>query len=288
MQPKGTDFQKNTKITFVGHATTLTEMSGVRILTDPVFRDKFRFLTRRDGIGTGSIDLNSLDAVVLSHMHFDHMDYPSLSMVPREVPVIAPKGAARYLRKKIANDVAELRLGDSIRIGGVEIHAKPSLHHSGFYWPFWYPKSVLSYMFVGSQTVFFIGDTALFDDLRDLGRDFDIDVALLPIWGCGPYLRGDHMTPAQAAEALGMLSPRTAVPIHWGTVHPIGPMWKNMAFLDEPPRAFARAAARSAPMTDVRVLSPGESTLIDVMSQDESYLMDLGLERPEKVTTVGA
>jgi len=278
MQPTGTDFQRNTKITFVGHATTLTEMSGVRILTDPIFRDKFRLLSRRGSACTSCIDLESLDAVVLSHMHFDHMDYPSLRMIPKDVPVIAPEGAARFLRKKIAHDIAEMRVGDSIRIGPVEIHATPSLHDSGLYWPFWYPKSVLSYMFSGPQTVFFIGDTALFEDLRDLGRDFDIDAALFPVWGCGPYLRGDHMTPAQAAQALGMLSPRTAIPIHWGTVHPIGPIWETMAFLNEPPHTFAREAARTAPMTDVRVLSPGESTLIHEPNGDESYLKNLVLE----------
>jgi L-ascorbate metabolism protein UlaG (beta-lactamase superfamily) len=278
MQPTGTDFQENTKITFVGHATTLTEMSGVRILTDPIFRDKFRLLTRRDSACVSCVELETIDAVALSHMHFDHMDYPSLRMIPRNVPVIAPEGAARYLRKKIPHDIAEMRVGDSIWIGDVEVKATPSLHHSGLYWPFWYPKSVLSYMFNGSQTVFFIGDTALFEDLRDLGRDFDIDVALLPVWGCGPYLRGDHMTPAQAAEALGMLAPRTAIPIHWGTIHPIGSMWKTMAFLDEPPHTFAREAARTAPMTEVRVLTPGESTLVLGKTGDESYLENLTLE----------
>ncbi len=280
MQPKGPEFQKNTRITFVGHSTTLVEMSGVRILTDPVMRDKFRFLRRRDGVCTKRLDMESLDAVVLSHMHFDHMDYPSLRMVPHQVPIIAPTGAGRYLGGKVGHDVVEMKVGESFRIGEVEIRATPSLHDSGFYWPFWYPREVLSFMFVGSETVFFIGDTALFDDLRDLGRDFDIDAALLPVWGCGPYLRGHHMTPLDAAEALSMLSPRTGIPIHWGTIHPVGPIWKKMGFLTTPPHVFAREAARKAPMTEVRILAPGESTVVRAAGETDSLLERLGIGAP--------
>jgi len=275
MQRQGTELHKNTRITFVGHSTTLIEMSGVRILTDPVMRNKFRFLRRRDRICTKRLDMGSLDAVVLSHMHFDHMDYPSLRMVPRKVPIIAPVGAGRYLSGKVGHDVVEMKVGQSLRIGEVEIHATPSLHDSGFYWPFWYPKDVLSFMLVGSQTVFFIGDTALFDDLRDLGRDFQIDAAMLPVWGCGPYLRGHHMTPRDAAEALSMLSPRTGIPIHWGTIHPVGPVWKKMGFLTDPPHVFAREAARKAPMTEVRILAPGETTLIQTAHERASLLEGL-------------
>ncbi|UCH84793.1 MAG: MBL fold metallo-hydrolase [Candidatus Latescibacterota bacterium] len=262
MQPHGLDPITEAKITFVGHATTLTEMSGVRILTDPLFRDRFRFLRRRGSVSTRRMGLDRIDAVALSHMHFDHMDYASLRMIPSNVPIVAPVGAGRFLGKKVPHDVHEMRVGETLRLGPVEIHATPSLHESGMYWPFWHPTNVLSFMFVGSQTIHFVGDTALFDEMHDLGRDFDIDVALLPVWGYGPYLRGDHMTPSEAADAVAMLRPRSAVPIHWGTVHPMGPGFKNMAYLEDPPRVFARAAARVAPMTDVRVLSPGESTVV--------------------------
>lgn len=253
---------REARITFVGHATTLVEMSGIRILTDPVFRQRFRLLRRRSELSTAPIELHKIDAVLLSHMHFDHMDYASLRMIPRYTPIIAPEGASKYLGRKVGHDIVEMRVGDVVRIGDVDFHAMPSQHDSGFYWPMWHPQTVLSYMIEGSQTVFFVGDTALFDHMNDIGRSFDIDVAMLPVWGFGPYLRGDHMTPVEAAEALRRLNPKVAVPIHWGTYHPVGPWWNNMAFLHRPPHAFADEAARVAPGTDVRILHPGRSTLL--------------------------
>lgn len=256
------DTPQQSQITFVGHATTLVELSGVRILTDPVLRHRFRFLKRHSDVAAVSMDLDNVDVVVLSHMHFDHMDYPSLRMVPRHVPIVTPAGGADYLHKRIPHDIVEMREGESLTFGGVDVCAAPAQHDSNCYWPFWLPKSVLSYMFVGEQTVYFVGDSALFDGMEELGKQFDIDAALLPIWGYGPYLRGDHMDPSDAARALGLLKPRIAVPIHWGTLHPVGPWWKRMSYLWRPAHLFSLEATRFAPRTDVRVLEPGAMTCV--------------------------
>ena len=254
--------QAPVNVTYVGHATVLVEMDGVRILTDPVMRKRLWHLKRQEHISTSEVDLRTVDAVLLSHMHFDHMDYPSIRMIPNWVPVITPLGGARYLNKKVPHDVIEMREGDTITIGSLKIQAAPSLHKSGFCWPFWFSSTVLSYLVHGSRTVYFVGDTALFKRMKDVGKSCDIDLALLPVWGYGPYIRGDHLSPADAASALSLLSPRIAVPIHWGTLSPIGPFWRRMSFLSDPPHAFAWEAARLAPNTDIRVLNPGECTLV--------------------------
>jgi len=249
-------------LTYVGHATVLVEMAGVRILTDPLFRDRLWFLRRNGSSPRRDEILAGLDAVLLSHMHFDHMDYPSLRAIGPEVPIIAPRGARRYLGRKVPHQVVEIGEGDQVRVGPLTVHGMPSVHNTGFYWPFWYPTSVLSFLIEGPQNVFFVGDTALFDNLSLLGENHRIDAALLPIWGFGPYIRGDHLSPSEAAAALSMLSPRVAIPIHWGTLRPIGPWWRGRPFLERPPEEFAWVASLLAPSTDVRVLNPGESTLV--------------------------
>ena len=77
----------------------------------------------------------------------------------------------------------------------------------------------LGYLLQGSQSVYFAGDTDLFPEMAALGG---VDVALLPVAGWGPRLpEGDHMNPRRAAEALKILKPRLAIPIHWGTYTPL-------------------------------------------------------------------
>jgi L-ascorbate metabolism protein UlaG (beta-lactamase superfamily) len=108
--------------------------------------------------------------------------------------------------------------------------------------------------------VFFAGDTGLFPELDGLVPD--LDVALLPVWGWGPTLgRGLHLDPERAAEALTLLRPRIAIPIHWGTFSPF--FVRDKSFLREPGEAFRRAAHEVAPEVDVRVLQPGESVTLD-------------------------
>jgi len=112
---------------------------------------------------------------------------------------------------------------------------------------------------LGSRRVYFAGDTNLFPEMDGLVPD--LDLALIPIWGWGPSLgRGEHLDPEGAAEAIALLHPATAVPIHWGTYAPLYLGLRAVpAYLAEPQAAFSEAAARLAPGVAVRVLSPGEA-----------------------------
>jgi len=113
----------------------------------------------------------------------------------------------------------------------------------------------LGYLLTGSVRVWFAGDTDLFDGMGGFGDD--LDVALLPVAGWGPRVPRGHLDPERAAQALALLRPRVAVPIHWGTYRPAhrGP---GARFLREPAEKFVREAASLAPEVDVRVLQPGE------------------------------
>jgi L-ascorbate metabolism protein UlaG (beta-lactamase superfamily) len=110
-------------------------------------------------------------------------------------------------------------------------------------------------------TVYFAGDTDLFDGMAEV--DDALDVALLPIAGWGPTLGSGHLGPREAAIALSRLRPRRAVPIHWGTLYPFGLRYRRRRVLADPPHAFARHAAELAPDVDVRVLAPGEALSLD-------------------------
>ena len=113
-------------------------------------------------------------------------------------------------------------------------------------------------MVAGSAGVYFAGGTDLFPELEALGGA-TLDLALLPVWGWGPSLGPGHLNPYTAAQALTLLRPRVAIPIHWGTY---AHAWATAGrrYLRRPAEDFARHAARLAPDVDVRVLAPGEAT----------------------------
>jgi L-ascorbate metabolism protein UlaG (beta-lactamase superfamily) len=252
-----TDLRVN--ITYVGHATAFIEMDGEAFVTDPLLRDRLAHLRREVPCATDScIPLDRLSGAVVSHLHLDHADLPSLRQIPLDVPLIAPKGTGGYLRTRLPHTIKTIDLWDSLHLGAVEIIAVPAAH-SGL-GPSLTPLSACAgFVLRGSTTIYFAGDTALFAEMTDIGQEFDIDLALLPVWGYGPNLRGDHMTPRDAAHALAMLQPRVAIPIHWGTFRPLGKLWSRLSYFSDPPYTFAGYAAYLAPGTKIRVLQPGES-----------------------------
>jgi L-ascorbate metabolism protein UlaG (beta-lactamase superfamily) len=234
----------------------LVTLDGVRLLTDPLLRRRIVHLRRVVPLDATAAD--AVDAVLISHAHYDHLDLPSLVRVGRAVPVIVPRGLGSLLRRRGFADVREVEIADEVSIKGVTVHATPA-SHEGNRWP--RPNApALGYALYGSQRVFFAGDTGLFPELDGLVPD--LDVALLPVWGWGPTLgRGLHLDPERAAEALTLLRPRIAIPIHWGTFSPF--FVRDKSFLREPGEAFRRAAHEVAPEVDVRVLQPGESVTLD-------------------------
>jgi L-ascorbate metabolism protein UlaG (beta-lactamase superfamily) len=151
-------------------------------------------------------------------------------------------------------DVHEVEEGDEVRFGPVTVQATPAAH-GGRSTP-GRAAGAVGYALAGSVRVFFAGDTDLFDAMDGLVPD--LDVALLPIWGWGPEIGPGHLDPARAAEAVALLRPRVAVPIHWGTLRPFYRS-PRARFLREPAEAFVEAVRKRAPDTRVEVLAPCES-----------------------------
>ncbi|MCD6727383.1 MAG: MBL fold metallo-hydrolase [Solirubrobacteraceae bacterium] len=241
------------RLTWIGHATVLLEVDGVRLMTDPLLRNWIMFL-RRHGPSPAAGLLENLDAVLVSHLHLDHLDVPSLRRLGADVPLVVPKGAGSFVGGLGFRDVAELGVGEVIAIGDVRITAVPAVH-DGRRRPLGPVAPALGYLTSGTCRIYFAGDTALFAEMAAI--DDALDVALLPIWGWGPTIGPGHMGPRDAARAAALLRPAVAVPIHWGTFLPLGLGRLRRATLVDPPGTFVREAARFAPDVGVRVLAPG-------------------------------
>ena len=241
-------------ILYIGHASTLIELDGVRLLTDPLLRQRVAHLRRLVPL----VDVSPPpDAVLLSHLHYDHVDMASLRRIGRSVRLIVPHRAGSLFRRRRYRDVVELAAGESVPVGAVTVTAVPA-EHDGRRNPLGSGIGALGYVVSGSRSVYFAGDTDYFDGMAALAGT---DAALIPIAGWGPRLGPGHLDPARAADALRLLEPRLAIPIHWGTYAPLH--WRFTGHEhapDEPAAAFAEAAARVAPDVEVRILRPGERT----------------------------
>ena len=246
-------------ITYAGHATVLIEMGEARLLTDPLLRERLLLFLRRHG-GVDREALGRVDGVLISHLHPDHLDLASLRKIGHSVPILAPPGSAGLLARHGFANVSELSPGETATLAGVEVRAVEALHAGGRI--FGLGKSgVIGYVVEGPRRVYCAGDTELFDGMRDVAED--LDVALLPIWGWGPTLGHGHLDPERAARALTMLRPRFAVPVHWGTLAPVGAKRVWPWLFERPAREFVEWARRLAPEVEVRVLEPGQSLQLE-------------------------
>lgn len=242
------------RLTYVGHATVLIELGGVRLLTDPVLRASIGHLRRHGPVPAPEVS-EKLDAVLVSHLHLDHLDLPSLRRIDRGVRLLVPRGAGALARKAGFAHAEELVAGDSVRVEGLEIVATDAVHDDRRR-PMGVTRAdAIGFVLRGERSIYFAGDTDLFDDMAQL--EPDLDVALLPIWGWGPSLGPGHLDPGGAARAAAMLRPRIAVPIHWGTFYPRG--LRAGERLTGPPQEFGAQLARLAPDVEVHVLNPGQS-----------------------------
>ncbi len=242
-----------TSLTYIGHATVLIEMDGVRVLTDPVLRRHVSGFIRRQ-IPLPTLEVSAVDVVLISHLHYDHLDLPSLRLLGYHTHLVAPKGTATFLRRQGFTHVTELVVGEQLAVGALRITATPARHSGARGW-FGPTVESMGFLVRGQQTIYFAGDTDLFPEMRALADN--LDLALLPVWGWGPTLGRGHMDPYRAAQALGLLQPRLAMPIHWGTLYPIGMRYLRPSLLQAPPHLFAYHAHSLAPEVQIRIVEPG-------------------------------
>jgi L-ascorbate metabolism protein UlaG (beta-lactamase superfamily) len=240
------------RLRWLGHSTVLIELDGARVLTDPVLRRRVGHLLRTDAVPAS--ELGALDLVLVSHVHYDHLDLRSLARIgPAAALVAVPAGAARLVRRRGLREVVELDEGSELTVGTVRVRATHA-EHDGARHPLGAELPALGFVVEGSRSVYFAGDTDLFPAMDGLAPR--LDAALLPVAGWGPRLPPGHLDPDGAAEAVRRLRPALAVPIHWGTYRPL---YRRTHYDPDAANAFAARVAEVAPQVEVRILRPGES-----------------------------
>lgn len=253
------DPRPSASLHYLGHATLMMEMDGCNILTDPVLGDRVLHLRRRGLSGRHWYDRQTEpNLILLSHLHLDHLHLPTLRKLPSHLTLIAPRGAGAWLRYVIPQNIVELGPGEDYTLGDVTITATPALHGSKAGVLFAVLDLAQGYIIHGARTIYFPGDTDLFPEMTAIG-DVGLDLALMPVWGWGPTLGAGHLDPYRAAQALALLRPRQAIPIHWATFRPMGKVWEQSSFLHNPGPEFQRLAAEHAPATSVHLIAPGDS-----------------------------
>ncbi|GAA3150650.1 L-ascorbate metabolism protein UlaG (beta-lactamase superfamily) [Kribbella aluminosa] len=248
------------RVTWWGHATTTIEADGTRLLTDPVLTARIAHLRRRRGPSPLPA-AGECDAVLVSHLHADHLHLTSFPFISPDAALVVPRGAAKLIHADggplYSDRCIEVAPGNQIKIGSLEISVVTA-HHDGRRLP-WssYAAPAVGYRIDSSPSVWFAGDTDLYDGLA--AEAGPVDLALVPVGGWGPSLGPGHLDPVRAAEAVRRVGATTAVPVHFGTFWPIGLDWVKPELFLPPGERFKTAMTDVDPGVKVEVLTPGGS-----------------------------
>lgn len=239
-------------VTWVGHATVLAQLGGLNLLTDPIFSERaspvaFAGPKREQPPGVALRDLPPIDAIVVSHNHYDHLDLPScraLADQPGGGPLfVVPLGLAAWFRHRGLRRVVELDWWQSHTLAGVEIVLVPAQHWSARglrdrMKTLWGGFAVLA----PDCHLFFAGDTGYSRDFTRIREHFaprqregGFDIALLPIGAYEPrwFMKEQHVNVEEALKIHADVGARRSLGVHWGTFE------LTDEALDEPPRQLA-------------------------------------------------
>lgn len=246
------------KITFINHATVLIQLHGMSFLTDPVYTKTVSYiLPRFKPPGVPFEQLPSIDCILISHNHYDHLNFKTLRRLreKRQSTIILPKRNGKYARRLGFEHIVELDWWETYELHGVKITCVPAKHTSG--------RGVFDMnraLFAGyvleadGKCVYFAGDSAYDQFFRYFSSRFSIDVALLPIGAYRPrsWFKHIHMSPEEAVKAFLDMNAKYLIPIHWGTFK------ISDEPMSEPPMLLRKEVERLKISKSVYILNNGE------------------------------
>lgn len=231
------------RLTMIGHSTLLIDAAGKKIITDPYFGTRgnpaYKRLSRP---GCARHEMRDADLVLVSHHHWDHTDREYFRLLQPETPIIAPARTGWFLRWKGAKAVTSMKAWESRHFGPLLITAVPAAH------------TTISLGFVieaAGEQVYFAGDTYYRPFMAEIGKKFQIDIALMPVT---TYRLPMTMGERQAVQAAHALSPAVIIPIHLG-ITPRSPLLRT----HQSAEGFRQRLAKSGSAAKVVILREGES-----------------------------
>lgn len=258
---------EQSSLTWIGHASYLIRTGGRAVLADPVWSPAIPGRIRRlTEPGLRWDELPPIDAVIISHNHYDHLDVPTIRRLPSTTPILAPAALGRWFTRRGFTDVTELDWFEQHEAAGLRFEFVPTHHWSRrglrdtnrTLWGGWIVQAVNGE--VPGPTLFHVGDSAYGPRFAEIGARYEhIDVAMMPIGAYAPrwFMSGAHADPAEAVRACDDAHVQRMAWMHWGAFvlsqEPMG----------EPARLARQAwAAARRPTEDLWDLAIGETRIL--------------------------
>ena len=244
-------------ITWVGHASFLIQTKEVNVLIDPNWSMWLKVIKRLKKPGFDLFHLPEIDLVLVTHAHFDHLDRRTLRKVAADQPIVVPIGVGNLVHDLGFNIVHELDHWQRIELGPLCVSMTPC-HHWGARMLHDSHRGFGGFLIEAEgRSIFHCGDSAYFEGFKEIGKRFDIEIALLPIGAYDPPSgREVHMNPEQAVQAFRELQAKTLVPMHYGTFR------LGYEPLDEPPARLLACAREAGLEKKVLVMTEGTPVVL--------------------------